>query len=70
MTDEVEVEVKKDTGTDVISGQVRHLITVAGGMLVAHGVIKESEVEVLASLVVIAFGLGWSIYAKLSKGKK
>jgi hypothetical protein len=63
-----EAEGTEDKGMDVINGQVRHLITVAGGMLVSHGVIKESEIEVLASLVVIAVGLGWSVYAKLSKG--
>lgn len=50
--------------SDQIIGLVRHLLTTAGGILVAKGVIDEtSMVTVVGSLATI-IGVAWSVYAK------
>lgn len=49
---------------ELILGQVRHIASAAGGLLVSKGWIQSSEVEVLAGAIAITVGMILSAVAK------
>lgn len=48
-------------------GLLRHVLTTLGGILVARGVIGESEVETLVAAALIIIGALWSALQKRGK---
>ena len=57
----MEINKTKDT---VLNGIVRHVLTAAGGALVARGYIAETELELVVGAVVTLAGVIWSAIAK------
>lgn len=51
-----------------ILGVLRHILTTAGGYLIATGAVDAATVEVAAGAIVTLIGVGWSIYEKRSAG--
>jgi len=54
----------KDT---VLNGILRHVLTAAGGALVARGVVIETELELVVGAIITIVGVVWSAYAKKKK---
>lgn len=55
--------------TTIIGGIVRAVLAAAGGTLVAHGYIGQTELEALVgALVVVGTGV-WSVYQKVRAKK-
>lgn len=48
----------------ILLGQVRHLLTVVGGMLVTNGYASTSDVEILTGAATIVVGMVWSAITK------
>lgn len=48
----------------VLGGLVRHILTVAGGFLVATGGIDEPTMTGGVGAIMTLLGIGWSIYKK------
>jgi hypothetical protein len=55
---------------DVILGIIRHILTTAGGGLVAKGTLDGDEMSQLAGGIVAILGVVWSVLAKRSKSGK
>lgn len=51
-------------GRKVVGGIIRHLVTTAGGGLVAHGMTSMDDVQMAAGAAATLAGIGWSILAK------
>jgi hypothetical protein len=47
-------------------GLVRHVLTLAGGLLLAKGYLEENQLNELIGGVLSLFGTGWSIASKKS----
>ena len=62
----MEINKTKDT---VLNGIVRHVLTAAGGALVARGYIAETELELVVGAVVTLAGVIWSAIAKRKAAK-
>jgi len=58
-------EKTKDT---ILNGIVRHILTAAGGGLVAKGMLAQTELEMAIGAIVTLAGVIWSAIAK-RKGK-
>lgn len=54
---------------EVLLGLVRHVLTAAGGYLVAQGLADDSSINELAGGIVTVLGVSWSIWVKW-QGKK
>ena len=54
----------QDTG---LNGIARHILTAAGGALVARGTIAESELELAVGAIIALVGIIWSAFAKRRK---
>jgi hypothetical protein len=52
--------------TKTILGVVRHVLTAAGGGLVANGSLTSSDLEAVIGAVITLVGIGWSVYEKRS----
>jgi len=50
---------------ETILGILRHILTSAGGCLVADGVVSQSQLNEGVGAIVILIGIGWSIYNKV-----
>lgn len=48
----------------MIFGLLRHVLTLAGGMLVARGYVAEGDVETLVGATLAIGGVAWSAYDK------
>lgn len=48
----------------VIFGLVRHVLTLAGGYLVAKGHLDTASVETIVGALITLLGAGWSITSK------
>lgn len=48
----------------MIMGVARHILTAAGGALVAKGVVDAGTAETAVGAVVTLVGVGWSLYEK------
>jgi len=59
---------KNGTKDTVLNGIVRHILTAAGGALVAKGMIGEGELELVVGAIITLAGVAWSAIAK-RKGK-
>lgn len=59
---------KNGTKDTVLNGIVRHILTAAGGALVAKGMIGEGELELVVGAIITLAGVVWSAIAK-KKGK-
>lgn len=53
-----------DTTSDIIGGVIRHLVTSAGGALVAHGLITSTQLTDVAGALALLIGVAWSMYQK------
>lgn len=53
----------------MLNGIVRHVLTAAGGALVARGYIAETELELVVGAVVTLAGVIWSAIAKRKAAK-
>jgi uncharacterized membrane protein YebE (DUF533 family) len=53
---------------DTILGIVRHVLTTAGGALVANGVLTGGQLQDAVGAVIALGGIAWSIYQK--RGQK
>jgi len=49
---------------ETIFGLIRHILTVAGGAMVAKGAIDESMSEEIIGIVIAIIGVAWSIKEK------
>ena len=49
---------------DLIQGLVRHLLTTAGGVLVADGVLNTDQLNQGAGALCVLIGIAWSAYNK------
>jgi hypothetical protein len=54
---------------DVILGLIRHVLTAAGGLLVAKGRLDVTDMDTIAGAVVTIIGGIWSVYDKRQKSK-
>jgi hypothetical protein len=52
------------TQDTVLNGIVRHILTAAGGAMVARGSLAESELELAVGAVITLVGILWSAIAK------
>ena len=52
------------TQDTVLNGIVRHILTAAGGALVARGSLAESELDLAVGAVITLAGIIWSAIAK------
>ena len=58
------MEKAKDT---ILNGIVRHILTAAGGALVAKGALGEAELEMAVGALITIIGVVWSALAKKKK---
>lgn len=58
-----------DTVSDIIGGVVRHVVTSAGGGLVAHGLINSDQLTQVAGALALIAGIAWSAYQKYQAKK-
>jgi hypothetical protein len=49
---------------DIIAGIIRHLLTAAGGVLVAGGYLTSDQWTTIAGALAIIVGVVWSVIAK------
>ena len=52
------------THDTVLNGIVRHILTAAGGALVARGSLAESELELAVGAIITLVGILWSALVK------
>jgi hypothetical protein len=52
----------------MIQGVFRHLLTAAGGALVAKGVVDAGTAEAAIGALVTLIGVGWSVWEKRQRG--
>ncbi len=50
--------------TPIVLGLIRHILTVAGGYLVAQGTLTSGDLTELIGGIVAIVGVGWSVYEK------
>jgi hypothetical protein len=50
--------------TDMFSGILRHVLTIAAGGLVSKGVINANDAQMAVGAVVALAGIGWSVWSK------
>ena len=55
---------------EVITGVIRHLLTLGGGILITKGLANESEITDAVGAIVVLIGVGWSIASKYKGGVK
>ena len=55
------------TQDTVLNGIVRHILTAAGGALVARGSLAESELDLAVGAIITLVGVIWSAIAKHQK---
>lgn len=48
-----------------VYGVIRHILTFAGGALIAKGVLDEAGLEELVGSIMTIIGFGWSYYNKI-----
>jgi flagellar motor component MotA len=53
--------------SDQISGLVRHLITVVGGIFITKGYADSAQIEIIAGAVAALFAIVWSHRSKRVK---
>ena len=58
-----------DTVSDILGGVVRHVVTSAGGGLVAHGLINSDQLTQLAGALALIAGIAWSACQKYQANK-
>lgn len=46
-------------------GLIRHVLTIAGGMLVQKGILEEGQVPEVLGAIMSLLGIGWSVQSKL-----
>ena len=51
----------------VLNGLLRHILTAAGGALVARGSLAESELDLAVGAIITLAGVIWSAIAKRKK---
>lgn len=56
--------------TPIVLGLIRHILTVAGGYLVAQGTLTSGDLTELIGGIVALVGVGWSVYAKRGAGQQ
>ncbi len=56
-----------DATKAMLVGILRHLLTIAGGSLAAHGLINSSGIETFVSLGLMIAGVGWSVWDKYGR---
>lgn len=49
---------------DMLSGLIRHALTVLGGVFITKGYLDATMLEALAGAVATIAGVGWSIFVK------
>ena len=49
----------------ILTGYLRHGITILAGYLLSHGLINQSGAQIIASAVLALAGVAWSTAAKL-----
>jgi hypothetical protein len=49
---------------DIILGIVRHILTIAGGVLVTKGTIDQATLESVIGALLTLVGVGWSVKSK------
>lgn len=49
---------------DMVLGIARHVITTAGGALVAQGLLDQASANTAVGAIVALLGVGWSVYEK------
>lgn len=49
---------------DQVSGVVRHVLTIAAGVLIQRGVLDESSAEAIVGGVIAMIGVAWSWRSK------
>ena len=55
------------TQDSVLNGLLRHILTAAGGALVARGSLAESELDLAVGAIITLTGVIWSAIAKALK---
>jgi hypothetical protein len=55
------------TQDTVLNGLLRHILTAAGGALVARGSLAESELDLAVGAIITLAGVIWSAIAKRNK---
>ena len=55
------------TQDTVLNGLLRHILTAAGGALVARGSLTESELDLAVGAIITLAGVIWSAIAKRKK---
>ena len=50
--------------TDMFSGILRHVLTIAAGALVSRGVLNANDAQMAVGAVVALAGIGWSVWCK------
>lgn len=55
--------------SESVLGIIRHIITTAGGALVANGTLEADQLNTGAGAVAVIIGLVWSIIAKRKSAK-
>ena len=54
---------------ETIMGIIRHVLTTAGGALVANGTLEADQLNAGAGAITVIIGLAWSIIAKRKAAK-
>jgi hypothetical protein len=55
--------------SEAILGIIRHVLTTAGGALVANGTLDANQLNTGAGALVVLIGVAWSIFAKRKEAK-
>lgn len=50
---------------DQAFGLIRHVLTIAGGMLVQKGILEEGQVPEALGAIMALLAVGWSVQSKL-----
>lgn len=48
----------------VIGGLIRHLLTAAGGGLLAQGAMTSGDIEIVTGAIIALGGVAWSVFSK------
>src|SRR5687767_161392 len=54
----------------IITGILRHLITTAGGTLVAQGTLSDSDINLVVGALMAIGGVAWSVWSKKKEQAK
>jgi hypothetical protein len=49
---------------EINKGLLRHLLTIAGGVLVHKGVLTSEDLSTVIGSLLTIIGVGWSVFAK------